>query len=182
MKTLLLLFLLLTACSKVDTQPQGIDFSKIPMEKALILNCVPNGGGDGTTDWINATNGLAQFWGKDYPNISYPSKCEVLSGNGFSGNYQLIENVQQFELYSCALYFPNKTYELSFDYTSIWFVVVCIRTTKTCGFQLTLLAPTKNVIHFSKTFTSNVVQIVFYNQIDPNGCQFCIDSINLKEL
>ena len=180
MKPLVLSLLLLVACTK-ETATPDFDYSKIPLEKSSITGIIPNGGGLNTTDWINPSNGLAEFWGKDYKGIDYPSKCVVLKGNGFEGSYQEIENPQQFMLYSTTLDFPNGQYTLSFRYKSTCRVVVCVRTNLICGFPLDILPPVSTPTFFSKTFTSNVAQVVLYNPISPIPVKSCFDEINIKK-
>ena len=178
---IIFLFLIISCNKNNDAVPQGIDYSLIPLDKAMITDVIPNGGGIGTTDWINPVNGLAMYWGKDYKGISYPSKCVVLCGNGFEGNYQEIENPQQFMLYSCVLDFPNGQYTLSFRYKSTCRVVVCVRTNYVCGYPLDILPPVSTPTFFSKTFTSNVVQVVLYNPISPIPVKSCFDQFNIKK-
>jgi len=49
-----------------------------------MLNLVKNGGGSGTTDWTNPTNGLAEFW--SYTGIG--PTYSIVTGNGFTTNAQ----------------------------------------------------------------------------------------------
>ena len=180
MKKLTLLFLLLTACTKENVVPQGIDYTLIPLEKSSITGIIPNGGGIGTTDWINPTNGLAEFWGKDYKGILFQSKCIVLKGNGFEGNYQQIENSSQYMLWTTALDFPTNHYVLSFKYKSTCKITVCIRRTLTCGYVLATLPATREITYVEFPINTNIVQILFYN--DPFGGKSCFDELNIKEL
>lgn len=49
---------------------------------------VLNGGGEGETDWANPTDGLAQYWTE----INTGLTASIVTGNGFTGNAQRIEN------------------------------------------------------------------------------------------
>lgn len=62
------------------TYPIGL-FNKAPSE---II--VKNAGGNNTTDWINPTDGLAEFWSTRLSPIT-----SIVTGNGFVGNAQRME-------------------------------------------------------------------------------------------
>ena len=176
---IIFLFLIVSCNKNNDAVPQGIDYSLIPLDKAMITDVIPNGGGIGTTDWVNPTNGLAMYWGRDYKGILFSSKCIVLKGNGFEGNYQQIENPSQYMLWTCALDFPTNHYVLSFRYKSTCKITVTVRRSLTCGYVLATLPATREVTYVEFPFYSNVVQILFYN--DPFGGKSCFDEINIKK-
>jgi hypothetical protein len=65
-------------------QFNGQYLSKIP-NKYYPLS---NGGADGTTDWINPTNGVGEDW--DLSSYTWASGS-IVTGNGFTGNAQRMD-------------------------------------------------------------------------------------------
>ena len=77
-----------------------------------------NGGASGTTDWINPTGGLAEFWIQQSPSLK---EASIETGNGFTGNYQeaisLSGDASGALLLANAIFFrPGETYKLAFDF------------------------------------------------------------------
>jgi hypothetical protein len=181
-----LLMFLCTSCSKNDDEcfntniaPDDIVLTATPTftltKESALTNLIFNGGGDNQYDWRG--DSLAIGWSKDYPRIEHTSRCEIRSGNPFSGRSQYISNLGQFALYSPEIKTTNAVHTLSFLYRSTVQVRVLIRYSKKCGFTLLLLEPCDKPQMIRRSFYSDVKQVMWYNA--PIAGELTLDQVNL---
>lgn len=84
MKTKILILFMLLPLLGIS---QAVQWFTVPT--LIQVNMIKNGGSSNTTDWLNPTDGLAEFWGHDF--ISGTRTFSIVTGNGFTGNAQRFE-------------------------------------------------------------------------------------------
>lgn len=185
----LILVLLLSGCAKDGIKPeyrfQIADSIVLPVTtapKSYAATLIPNGGGNGTTDWTDRDNdGLADGWIKDYPLISSGSTTTIQTSNLYCGRFQTISNPSQFALYSPAINAPWANYYLSFKYYSTAPVYFVIRFTSDCERVVAVLPSTSKPQHYSFTITHGIIHIMFCNSPFSEG-YLELDEVNLFKI
>ena len=122
-----------------------------------------NSGAAGATDWLNPTDGVAEYWSQQAP-LTYKDASIIVTG-GFSGYAQRIESLVSDSggaiLQANAIFFkPGVEYQLYFTYRSDREVVVDL-TSDTLTENFTPAANTGNAISYTSTSFTPAISDTF---------------------
>lgn len=176
-----LLTIIVAGCTKADTEPdntiselQITEATTTPTLKSDGPNRLPNGGGEGTTDWLGSTN--ARGWG------SYPTDRLTRFSIGQSGTdrYQEVSSPSQFCLISpTPAPVSGVWHTLRFRYTATTPFIVVVRYSDRCGYRIAEGVVSHEWQEVDVTFWApRVVSVMFFNRPEqPGGIK--LDNVNL---
>lgn len=171
--------LALFGCTKTDIHPDNFpDITEATICATLKSdgpNRLPNGGGEGTTDWLGATN--ARGWG------SYPTDRLTRFSIGQSGTdrYQEVSSPSQFCLISPTPAPVSGVWNtLRFRYTATTPFIVVVRYSDRCGYRIAEGMVSHEWEYVCVTFWApKVVSVMWYNRPEEPG-ELRIDNVNLN--
>lgn len=174
-----LMTIVLFGCGKSEVRPDFpaltiTEATTAPTLKSDAPNRLPNGGGEGTTDWLGATN--ARGWG------SYPTDRLTRFSIGQSGTdrYQEVSSPSQFCLISpTPAPISGVWHTLRFRYTATTPFIVVVRYSDRCGYRIAEGVVSHEWEDVCVTFWApKVVSVMWYNRPnEPGGIK--LDNVNL---
>ena len=177
------LMLCFTACTKAEViQPDELTVLTMPQApdsiaqrlKSSTMNRMPNGGGEGTTDWLGT--GIANGW-HGIPG-SKATEFSIASSHG--NRAQCASSPNQFVLYSPTPAPISGVYHrLALRYTATTSFLIVVRYSDRCGYRIYEGTPSHEWVDVDVTFWApKVVSVMFYNRPnEPGGIK--IDQVNL---
>lgn len=143
------------------------------------INIVKNSGAEGTTDWINPTNGVAEFW----TNVGDVATASIVTGNGFIGNAQRFEaassNLMTLEFEGESLIAGN--YILKLKYRASSYSIARVRSDGTIQLNGDLNANTSDALAYESgvfSYTEGVVKVQIVRAATI-GNWFVVDEIEM---